>query len=64
DLEEAILNLQEINLESEYLMGALYLKLGINDKACSSFQTIIDRYKETSYAKEIETIKKQKDPPE
>jgi len=66
DLEDAILNLQEISLESEYLMGALYLQLGDDDKACSSFQTIIDRYKETPYAKEaakkIETIKKQREP--
>jgi len=66
DLEEAILNLQEISLESEYLMGALYLQLGDDDKACSSFQTIIDRYKDTPYAKEaakeIETIKKQRQP--
>ena len=68
DLEEAILNLQEIRLESEYLMGALYLQLGDDEKACSSFQTIIDRYKDTPYAKEaakrIDAIKKQREPSE
>jgi len=37
DLEDAILNLQEISLESEYLMGALYLELGDYDRALSSF---------------------------